>query len=290
MVSVAKGAGPNVRQRRVARTLRQWRQARGFTLEDVRKALKWSESKVSRLERAEGTAGPAEVIALAAILGVDEASRDKVVKLAIAAAESDNLLGPYGPDAVRGDFRDYVEDEAETLEIHSVETTLVTGLLQTTGYAEAILRGWAPDIDDHVLSERRRLRRQRQRRLTDTQTPLSLHLIMHENALRLPIGGAKVMREQVEHLVARAVDPHITIQLLPASLGAYPGIGTSYHVVSFEQGVPGAVYLENLKGGLYLEEADDVEAYVANFQRLLDIALSPETSVRRMIEINEIWT
>lgn len=285
-----KPDGPNVRQRRVARRLRQWRKAKDMTLDDLRRQLRWSESKLSRFERAEVNAGPAEIIALATIYGIDESVRDDTVRLAVDALESEDRWGRYGPDSLRGDFKDFVDDEAEAAEIRSVETVLISGLLQTAAYVEAMLRGWAPDVDDEVIAERRELRLQRQARLDDADEPLHLHAILHEPALHLPIGGSAVMREQLDHLLARAKMPNVTVQVLPSSLGAFPGIGASYRLVSFDRGETGAVYLEGLEDGLYIEEENDIEAYTLNFERLRKTALAPTVSARRITEIKKAWT
>jgi transcriptional regulator with XRE-family HTH domain len=287
---VPKPDGPNVRQRRVARALRSWREMRGQKLVEVASQLAWSESKLSRFERAEVNAGPAEIIALAAILGIDETTRDKNVRLALAATHSDDQWGTYSPDALRADFKDFVEDEAEATEVRNVETVLVTGLLQNAGYSNALLRGWAPDVSDDILAERTGLRQLRQARLDDPADPLHLHAILYEVALRLPIGGPYVMRAQLDHLLERAELPNVTIQVLPMSVGAYHGIGTSYHLVSFEPDKAGAVFLENLNGGLYIEEEDDIARYTLNFDRLRKLALTPEESALRIAEIRGATT
>jgi hypothetical protein len=137
-------------------------------------------------------------------------------------AENEDRWGRYSPDSLRGNLKDYVEDEAEAAEVRSVETVLISGLLQTATYLEALLRGWAPDIGDEVIAERRQLR---QARLDDHDTPPHLHAILHEPALQLPIGGGAVMREQFDHLLARAELPNVTVQVIPSSVGAFPGIG-----------------------------------------------------------------
>jgi transcriptional regulator with XRE-family HTH domain len=287
---VPKLDGPNVRQRRVARRLRQWRTSKDMTLDDVRRQLKWSESKLSRFERAEVNAGPAEIIALATIYGIDEHVRDDTVRLAVDAMEKADRWGRFSPDLLRGDFKDFIDDEAEAAEIRNVETVLISGLLQTTAYAEALLRGWAPDTADEMVAERRELRQQRQSRLDDPDNPLHLHAILHEPALHLPVGGPAVMCEQLDHLLACAKLPNITVQLLPSSLGAFPGIGTSYHLVSFDPGETGAIFMEKLRGGVYIEEEIDLETYTLNFERLRNVALSPKVSARRITEIRKAWT
>lgn len=282
--------GPNVRQRRIARKLRSWRTERGQTLDQVGQQLRWSESKVSRIERAETLVGPAEIIALATILGVDDAARDRLVQAARSATRGHDLWGPYGPDTLRGDFKDFVEDEAEAIEVRTVETILITGLLQTDDYAEALLRGGAPGTAADVVAERRQLRRQRQARLDDTDsTPLRLHTVLHEPALTLPIGGPAVMRAQLLHLVERAQAPNITVQLMPASVGTFPGIGSAYHLIHFADGTADAAYVEGLRNGTYIEDEDELSAYTLTFGRLCDLALDPADSAQRISEIGESW-
>jgi hypothetical protein len=261
-----------------------------MTLEGVRQQLTWSEAKLSRFERAEVNAGPAEVIALATIYGINDTIRDSTVRLAINATKTNDQWGRYSPDSLPSDLKEAVEDEAEAAEIRNVETLLITGLLQTSAYAEALLRGWDPDVGEEVIAERHDLRRQRQARLDDPDNPLNLHTILYEPALQVPIGSPAVMCEQLDHLLARAKLPTITVQVLPSSAGAYPGIGTSYNLVDFDLGETGAVYLDNLTGGVYLEEEEDIRGYTLNFERLRVIALAPRASARRIAEIRRAWT
>ncbi|MGQ0836978.1 DUF5753 domain-containing protein [Actinokineospora sp.] len=120
------------------------------------------------------------------------------------------------------------------------------------------------------------------------RTPL--HAILFEPALHLPIGGPAVMRGQLDHLVARAQAPNITVQLLPSSLGAFPGIGTAYHLIHFDEEGPGAAYVEGLQDGTYIEDPNELEAYSLNFEHLREQALTPEETARRITEIKRAWT
>src|SRR5215217_2316534 len=131
---MADAARPNVRQRRVARTLREWRKATGSTMEEVAQKLRWSQPKLSRFERADVIAGPAEIIALATILEVDDDERDATVALAMSSSENSTWWNSYGPEVVRNDFADYMETEAEASLVYNVETMMVPGLLQTENY------------------------------------------------------------------------------------------------------------------------------------------------------------
>ncbi|SNR55746.1 Helix-turn-helix domain-containing protein [Haloechinothrix alba] len=285
---MAKSKGPSVRERRVARRLRKWRtDVAGIpTLEPVASQLRWSPSKLSRLENAEQIAGPAEIIALATILGVDEEERDRVV--AMASRESAGWWLGYTPEIVPNALADYLETEAEASIVRNVETMLVPGLLQTSAYAETLIRAW-PAPSEHAIAERLSVRQQRQARL-DEDPPLPLHAIVHENALHLPIGGREVMLEQLDWLLSRAKQSKITLQVLPIKIGAYGGMGASYHIVSFDGDEAAAVYLDRLTDGQFVEEDDQVETFHRNFQRLINVALDPDASGERILEIRKGFT
>lgn len=281
------GNGPNVRQRRVARRLREWRRDKGVTLQDVATALRWNIMKLSRFERAETAAGPADVIALAAVLGISEQERDHVVATCIEASGSNaGWWTAYTPETVPAAFTDYLETEADATTVRAVEEILVPGLLQTGPYAEELFAANLSSLHERALvKDRRNLRQQRQAHLDDATEPLELHAIIHENALTKPVGGVEVMAEQLDALSQRAAQPNITVQVIPESLGAYPWMGSSaYHILDFDDS-ESAVYIDIIARGLYLEEDADVEAYTHAFQRLVNLALDPESSAKRIAEI-----
>jgi transcriptional regulator with XRE-family HTH domain len=280
----------NVRQRRVARTLRDWRRSKGATQEEVAKPLHWSVPKLSRFERADTIAGPAEIIAIGTVLDIDEAERDRLVRLAAASLET-GWWNTYTPDAVRLDFEDYLEVEEVATRLQTFEIHLVPGLLQTAEYYEAILREAVKGSHDELLNARRQLRQERQARLDASgSSPLGYHAIIHESALHLPIGGPDVMRNQLEHLLSRNELPNVTLQILPIEVGAYPGLGCAYHLVTSGPDDVQGVYLENLHDGLYMEDDAEIQVYTLAFERLEERALSPEASVRRITDLREHWT
>ncbi|WP_216206964.1 helix-turn-helix domain-containing protein [Amycolatopsis aidingensis] len=283
---MAKTTRPSVRQRRVARTLRRWRKERDAgTLQDVAGQLHWPHAKLSRFETATYPAGPAEIIALATIYGVEDEERDRVVKLAVEALDDPGFWRDYGPDTVPTYLTDYLETEAEATAVRNLEALLIPGLLQTAAYTDALVRAWLRTPDEQLVEERRHLRQQRQARLDDPENPLHLHAVVHESALLQAVGGVDTMAEQLDHLVIKARQPHITLQVLPVELGPYPGFGASYHLLDFGDGDVAAVYLENLDDGWFIEDEPSIEAYTLNFERVSELALDTEASARRIAEI-----
>lgn len=186
-------------------------------------------------------------------------------------------------------FEDFIETEADASAVRNVEIMILPGRLQTTDYADALLRTWMAHPDEHLVAERSQLRQQRQARL-DEENPLHLHAIIHENALRLPIGGRATMQQQLDRVNERAEQSNVTVQVLPTEAGAYPGMGTAYHLIYFDNDESPAVYLDSLTDGHYLEEESDVAAYTLNYERLCGVAYDPDKSSELVQRIREEWS
>jgi hypothetical protein len=73
----------------------------------------------------------------------------------------------------------------------------------------------------------------------------------------------------------------VTIQVVPFAAGAHPGVMGGFTMLSFpEPEDPGAVYIENPAGELFIEEHEEVSRFAVALQRLQAMALSPADSLR----------
>ncbi|MHA6800620.1 helix-turn-helix domain-containing protein [Bounagaea algeriensis] len=265
---------PTVRLRKVLRTLRRWRVQAAMDQLDVARMLTWSKARVSRIERGETTPGPAEVIALATVYGVDESERDECAALA-GQARQRGWWKKYGPDAAPADFEEYIGLESEAVSVRNFEIDLVPGLLQTFAYMEALGRGWLPSADEETVRRRWQLRRARQARLWE-DAPLRLDAVIGETAIRQCVGGADVMRQQLGHLLRAAESPHIDVRVLPYTAGSYPAMGSPFAVLSFPRDEEDdVVCLDTLSSSIYVEDETEVEQYVQSFHVLSSVALDP---------------
>ncbi|MEU6130784.1 helix-turn-helix transcriptional regulator [Saccharopolyspora sp. NPDC047091] len=273
---VVERVSPTVRLRKVVRRLLAWREAAGMRQDDVAAALQWSKAKVSRFENADQIPGPAEVLALAAIYGVNDAERDQYVALALQARQR-GWWQSYG-DSLANNFSEYVGLEAEADHVHEFAIDLIPGLLQTDGYASALVQAWVPRADDSVARDRANLRAERQKGLLGDE-PVSVRAVINEAALRQQVGSAEVMQEQLGHLVEMSKLPNIEIQALPFAAGATPAMGSPFIILGFAAAEdPDVAFSEHLTGCVYVEDPDAVESYSLNFGALQDKALSPAAS------------
>jgi hypothetical protein len=71
---------------------------------------------------------------------------------------------------------------------------------------------------DEFIDEKVSGRVERGRILKDATRPV-YWAILHENALRIPVGGAAVMAEQLEHVARLARERTVVVQVLPRPAG-----------------------------------------------------------------------
>jgi transcriptional regulator with XRE-family HTH domain len=273
---------PTVRRRRLAAELRRLRDASGKTHEDVAGELDWHRSKLSRIEGAQFVRiSLTDLRALMDLYGVTDADqRQSLITLGKQARErgwwhsySDVLPNPHSV---------LIGLEAETSSIRAYQAQLVPGLLQTEDYTRAILKAGLmtmnarQDIDRFV-----EIRKARQQLLTQNP-PVAFWAVLDEAVLRRLVGGADVMRDQIERLIEVSELPSVTIQVLRDEAGEHPGMEGSFMILSFTESDPDAVYMDAATGGLYIEKAEDIARYSWIFDHVMAAALSPRHTVRFM--------
>ena len=105
-------------------------------------------------------------------------------------------------------YRPFVPHERAARVLRMFEVTLIPGLFQTPEYARAMLAARphaTPDEVENLVAAR--LARQE---ILDGEDASLVYAVLDEAALHRPVGGAKVMRDQLEHLAAlsRAAEHH----------------------------------------------------------------------------------
>lgn len=270
---------PTVRLRRLAGELRRLREAAGLSREAVTATTGLDESSIYRVETAQTRPQRRTVMALLSTYGItDQTKIDEMVELAKTAGQP-GWVQTY-EDYLSEQYTVYIGFEGEASKLSNYETVFVPGLLQTQDYARAVIRGVVPAITDEQVDRHveARMRRQDVFQRTD---PMQLWAVMDEAAIRRQVGGADVMRAQLQHLAEAAKAPHVTIQVIPYEAGAHPGMPGSFVVMEFPDPSDAAlVYTDSMAGDLFLEKESDVARYRATFQQLVAQALSPAATKR----------
>ncbi|MEV7790487.1 helix-turn-helix transcriptional regulator [Streptomyces sp. NPDC087512] len=178
-------------------------------------------------------------------------------------------------------FQQVAELQARATEIYSFETHVVHGLLQTPAYARAVLGV----LDRSNLGDRTAVRMARQA-ILDKEEPPVLWAVISEAALRQRIGGRRVMRDQLAHLLAFDTNPRVNIQILPFSAGAHAGLQGSFDVYRFASDPP-LVYTEGYGSGHPTANPDTVKDCSLRYDHLQASALSLRESAELIQSLME---
>lgn len=271
--------GPTLRRRKLVKELVAAREAAGMTRRQLAAEMDVQPGTVSKIEAGQQGLTVRNIKSIGRATGLSKSKIDELVLLAAEDENYEDWLVEF-----RGDMPDWFELypalEQDADQIWTYFAELVDGRLQTQAYAEAVARAAFPDITEDQLRRSVELRMTRQAML-DRDDPPKLHVILNEAVVRRPVGGETVMREQIQHLIQMAKRPHITIQVLPFSAGAHPGMKTGYILLRFPEGFDDmdCVYLENDNGGVWQERVDHVARYTDVFTRLSAMALSPDETI-----------
>jgi transcriptional regulator with XRE-family HTH domain len=262
------------RLKRLGSALRSLREASDLTAEQAAKSLGWSGSKVSRIETGKQLVSPDDVRTLVGLYDVREDEIEKYVAIARQSRQRD-WWHKYD-DVLPEWFEGYLGLEAEASKISTYESDLVPGLLQTERYAAGVLGSYPLRTTPEEMERAVDLRRARQARLSD-DTPLILDAVISETVLRRSIGGAAVMREQLQHLAAVTARPNITLRLLRFTSAEHPGMNGSFSVLEFADPDDGRIVcVEAMTSTLYIEKTRDVGVYRLAFDQICSAAASPE--------------
>jgi transcriptional regulator with XRE-family HTH domain len=273
---MASVSSPTVKRRRLAAELRALREQAGLTLEEVAGRLEWSSGKISRIENARVGVLPRDVKFLLNVYGVDEDTDPWNELLGLARESRQKGWWRDFGDAVPEGFETFVGLEAEAAALRTFEPECVPGLLQSEDYARAVIRASMLTAPEDEIARHVAVRMARQGRLSGADAP-SLWVVLGEAAIRRAVGGAAVMRTQLARLLNASDRASVTLQVLPFSAGAHPGLDGAFTVLGFP-GDPDVVYVHYYTGTVYLEKPDDTRAYSLMFDHLRALAVAPGAS------------
>jgi transcriptional regulator with XRE-family HTH domain len=269
--------GPTVARMLVGAQLRRLRETAGITREAAGYAIRASESKISRLELGRIGFKTRDVADLLTLYGVRVESERTTL---LALAEQANTPGWWQPyrDVLPSWFEAYLRLEQAARVIRTYEVQFVPGLLQTAGYARAVIGLHHESPSGEEIDRRVELRMRRQRILHEPDPP-RLWAVLDEAALRRPFGDADTMRAQLAHLIEMAELGHITVQVLPFSSGGHAAAGGPITVLRLPEGdLPDVVFLEQLTSAVYLDKPADTAHYWHVVNELSVTAESPADS------------
>lgn len=228
--------------------------------------LGWSESKVSRMLTGRQPVTETDVASLLALCMIKGEERERL----LALAREHDQPGWVQTYRLTDKLRTLINHEVRATDIMEFEPCFIPGLLQTEDYARTLLERSATLSPD--LIESRVTTRLSRQTLFSRLDPPTCTFLLHEQAMRLPVGGPVVMSNQLHHLLRLSVRSCITIRLIPVAIGAHAGVAGAFRLMESVEYQP-VVYIEEENGVHYLEEPAEIAAYNKIFTALANCAL-----------------
>ncbi|MGW7430908.1 helix-turn-helix domain-containing protein [Streptomyces sp. NPDC054861] len=277
---------PTVRGRRLGAELRRLRLASGLTGAQVAAHLLISQAKVSHMETGRRAVSLRDVRDLCRLYRVTD---QQVVDSLMALARASSVQGWW---RAYGDIPHsaYVDLETAAVSIDTYEPMVVPGLLQTPAYAAAVIEETIPLLTVEQAAARLKVRLRRQHRIYDPAGLLRLGVVLDESTLRRVVGSREIMREQLEHLHTLSAEPHVTVQVLPHTAGAYPGLTGRFSLLRFPDSLGAVVYLERFTSDLCLEKPSAVRQYRMMHDHLKAQALSADETRDLITKTIKLYT
>ncbi|HEX5405496.1 MAG TPA: helix-turn-helix transcriptional regulator [Pseudonocardiaceae bacterium] len=267
------------RARSLGAELKELRAKTRLSTRAVAERLGWSPSTLNRVETGLRPPKVEEIAALLVVYGVTGAERDRLLDLS-READQPGWWETARPD-LPSQLTALVGFESHAVRITDMSTVLVPGLLQTPDYARAVMecsRIPSPNAETRVAT-----RMGRQVILSRPEPP-ELLAIVDEAVLRRPVGGRKVMTDQLRHMVRVSERPNVTVRVIPFERGGHIGVNGPFVVLEFAKAGT-IVHMEHLRSGVFVDDPKDVEPFLTATATLTEAALDPAASEKLLLAV-----
>jgi len=172
-------------------------------------------------------------------------------------------------------FPEYLQLERRSVRMRSFQPQALPGPLQIEGYIRGVNNaGQTSTAMDELVA----LRLGRQATLT-RDDPLSAWFVIDEGALRRPVGGPAVMREQLKHLLDTARMPNVRIWVLPFTSVTYAAFDGSFLILTLDDGSE-VGYAEGPGFSHVIDDPDMITDYALRFDLIMGEALTSDESLK----------
>lgn len=186
--------------------------------------------------------------------------------------------------ALRRGFQSYLAYEPKAIGIRCFAAQIVPGLLQTEEYAWGIMDRNEPE---EILRTRVAVRMERQAILTREKPP-EMMFVLDESVLRRPVGGPKVMADQINRMIDLAQSPHVQIRIMPFERVTPVALAGGFILLSFER-EDDLMYTESGSFGQLIDNREVVFKAGVSFDTVMGEALSQAESIEMMSRAREVY-
>ena len=259
------------RRRRLGKRLRRMREAAGFTIKDAAIRLEKARTSLVRIEKGEYLT---DVHLVKSMMDLYDHWDENLLDLTRDALKP-SWVAAYGIK----DFG-YIDVETEASRVRNYAGMHLPGLLHADPYIRALFEQTHRGRSLEELASAFKVRSIRRERLRAEEAPLEFVAIIDEAALRREIGGPEVMRAQLQHMIAMAALPTVTLQVLEMRGCPTAALNGAFTLLDFpDPDEPDLLYHEYVTGALHIDDREEVREAKLVFDALRSVALNPADSV-----------
>ncbi|MEU3293032.1 helix-turn-helix transcriptional regulator [Streptomyces longwoodensis] len=251
---------------RVARRLRDLRADAGLTGTELATRCGWTHPKTSRLENARTPPTPDDIRRWCGACGADDQADDIIAQS--RDAESAYMEWRRQVRAGLRRLQDSYVDLYRATELFRIYSpTLVPGLLQTEGYARAILTGVA-DLYDAPNDADQAAAARVQRNQIIHQPGHRFVMVIEEAALYHQLGDADEMAAQLGYLLTVGALPAVSLGIIPRTVRRTLWPQELFHVYDDQ-----LVSVELMSARVRITQPSEVALYLTAFEQLRAMAV-----------------
>jgi transcriptional regulator with XRE-family HTH domain len=251
----------------VAHRLRDLRKEAGLTVTQLAAECGWHYSKTSRIENALTGPSATDIRRWCAATHADGQAQDLVVQ----SINAESMYRQWR-DQVRAGLRHVQESRGRvfrsTQYFRVYSTGLVPGLLQTEGYALAVLR-MAAGIHDVVAddsAEAARARVERSRIIHEQGRRFVM--VIEEPVLYCQVADPDAMAAQLGYLLTAGALPAVSLGIIPMTVQRTRWPEETFHVYDDQ-----LVSVELVSAEVNVTQPSEIALYVSAFERLRSMAV-----------------
>ncbi|MFD0856526.1 DUF5753 domain-containing protein [Actinomadura adrarensis] len=280
MTETYDGSNPDDLRAHFAQELRRLRLRQGLSMAKLAEALGCTPQWICQMEKVDKAVSEQTALDLDTFFKTDgwEENDGHFHRMytAIRLANRRRVLLP-GFDA-------YLDHEGKANGIRCFAAQVVPGLLQTEDYMRGLMN---PSASEETLDARVAGRVERQTLLARDKPPV-MTFVLDESVLRRPVGGSKVMVEQIDHLIGLAQSPMVRVHVMPFTQVTPSALIGGFILLNFEKETD-LLYSESGGIGRLVDDRHAVFQARVDFDMILAEALNQAESLKLMNQARETY-
>lgn len=251
----------------VARRLRDLRKSAGLTVVELAAGCGWHHAKTSRIENARTAPTATDIRLWCRAVHAEDQAEDLIAQ----SLHAESLYTEWRHQ-VRSGLKQ-LQDSAvsffqQTQLFRVYSSSLVPGLLQTEGYAAAVLgisaRFRELPVDDSAAAARARVERSR----IIHERGHRFVLLIEESVLHYRVGDNDAMAAQLGYLLTAGALPAVSLGIIPAVARRVQWTRETFHVYD-----DSLVSVELVSAQVRISQPAEIEQYVKAFEELRSMAV-----------------